>query len=565
MDYLFYLASLVGIFAILGASLDLLVGHTGLFSLAHAAFLGLGAYAAALLGLRLGVPFLPAVLLGACLAALASLVVSLAAWRLRGEALVLATFGAQMLFSDAAENWVSLTRGPLGLPNVPRPTLFGHVLASSGELALLVGAVAAGAWLVTVRLTSAPYGRVLHALREDETFASVLGKDVRRMKASVLAVSCFLAGLAGGLYAHLLRFIDPSSFTVQESVLVLATIIIGGAGTRAGPIAGAALLVLLPEGLRFVGITGPLAANLKQTIYGALLVIVVLFRPEGLLALPAGRQRALPEGPGDAGGPPEPPELLPGPDGATGQPLVCENLTKRFGGVAAVAELTLRLPPRGAVAIVGPNGAGKTTLLSLIAGLLLPDDGRIFLGGQDLTVLSIQERARRGLARTFQEPRLIRRLTALEHVWLARPDQRGERLLPALFGTDRRRRVADLQACERGLRKVGLSRVSGQRVGELSYGQQKLLALACALATGAGTLLLDEPTAGVQPATKAQIVALLRALKQEGKLVVFVEHDLSVVRQLADLLIVMAKGRVLATGAPDEVLQRPIVHEAYLD
>ena len=230
-----------------------------------------------------------------------------------------------------------------------------------------------------------------------------------------------------------------------------------------------------------------------------------------------------------------------------------------------MADVSLAFPPSGIVAIIGPNGAGKTTLINVLTGLLRPQAGRAFLGQRELTRLPPHKVARLGIARTFQDLRLISLVPALENVLLARPNQKGEELWRALLRVGVAAEEArNREEALRWLRFVGLEEKANEAAGELSYGQQKLLTLACCLATGARILLLDEPVAGVHPEMVAKILALLRELKAIGKLVVFIEHDIAAVRQVADLVIVMDDGKVIAQGVPAEVLGRPEIMEAYV-
>jgi ABC-type branched-subunit amino acid transport system ATPase component len=245
--------------------------------------------------------------------------------------------------------------------------------------------------------------------------------------------------------------------------------------------------------------------------------------------------------------------------------LRCENVRKSFDGIHALDGVTVEFPSSGITAIIGPNGAGKTTLINVLTGFLRPNDGRCFLGEREVTRMAPHRIARLGVARTFQDLRLISLVSLLENVMIARPNQRGERLWPALF----RAGVAaeESRNCEeamRWLRFVGLEEKAQEPAGELSYGQQKLLTLAVCLATEARVLLLDEPVAGVHPEMVEKIVGLLRQLREAGKLVVFIEHDMAAVRQAADHVIVMDDGKVFAQGKPGEVLERPEILEAYL-
>lgn len=245
--------------------------------------------------------------------------------------------------------------------------------------------------------------------------------------------------------------------------------------------------------------------------------------------------------------------------------LRCEGLTKSFDGVQALANMHLEFPESGIVAIIGPNGAGKTTLLHVLTGFLRPDAGHCFWGGREITRLTPHRIARLGVARTFQDLRLILQVSVLENVLVARPDQRGERLLCALlrFGVEAEE-GRNREEALRLLRFVGLEAKAYEPAGTLSYGQQKLLTLACCLATGARTLLLDEPVAGVHPEMVMHILGLLRKLSQAGKLVIFIEHDLAAVREVADHVLVMDEGKVIAQGSPREILEQPEIMEAYL-
>ncbi len=245
--------------------------------------------------------------------------------------------------------------------------------------------------------------------------------------------------------------------------------------------------------------------------------------------------------------------------------LFCEGVCKSFDGVHALSDIRLQLPFSGVTAIIGPNGAGKTTLFNVLTGFIRPDAGRVSFGEQEVTHLPPYRIVRLGIARTFQDLRLITQITVLENVLLARPNQRGETLLAAVLRVGVSAEEAkNRQEAMRLLRFVGLGEKAMELAGELSYGQQKLLTLATCLATEARIFLLDEPIAGVHPETTEKILGLLCELRDQGKLVVFIEHDLGAVREVADHVIVMGEGRVIAQGPPNEVLERPEILEAYV-
>lgn len=243
----------------------------------------------------------------------------------------------------------------------------------------------------------------------------------------------------------------------------------------------------------------------------------------------------------------------------------CEALNKSFDGVKALADFHHAFPSEGITAIIGPNGAGKTTLINVLTGFLRADSGKILFGDRDITRLAPHKIARLGIARTFQDLRLILQVPALDNVMLGRPNQRGERLFYALTRIGvKKEESRNREEAMRLLRFVGLEEKAGELAGELSYGQQKLVTLACCLATEAKVLLLDEPIAGVHPEMALRILDLLRELRDDGKLIVFIEHDISAVRSVADQVIVMDHGKIIAQGIPSEVLERAEIMEAYL-
>jgi branched-chain amino acid transport system permease protein len=283
MDYILHIIVLIGIFTILTVSLDLLLGNTGILSIAHAAFYGVGAYSSALVTTHFGASFLIGILVGIGIAVLISFIVSLPSLRLHDDYFVIATFGFQIILFSVFNNWVWLTRGPYGITNIPQPVLFGWIVRSNLEFAALTLVFTALSYIIINLITSSPFGRVLRAVREDELLTKSLGKNTLRFKVTAFAVSSALAALAGSLYAHYTTFIDPTSFTVMDSILVISMVIIGGAGYRWGPLIGAVVLVTLPEVLRFVGLPTSTAANLRQVIYGILLVGVMMFKPQGIV------------------------------------------------------------------------------------------------------------------------------------------------------------------------------------------------------------------------------------------------------------------------------------------
>jgi branched-chain amino acid transport system permease protein len=283
MEYLLHILVITGIYIILTLSLNLVVGYTGLPALGHAAFSCVGAYTSSLLALRLGVSPWLGLLIGACVAALLGVVIGFPSLRLKGDYLALATFGAGVIVYSIAKNWVSLTRGPMGLPGIPGFSLFGFQLASVWSYLILVAAWVLVTYFTIRRIVNSPWGRILQGIREDEIAAQAVGKDVNRHKILVFVIGALFAGIAGSLYAHYITFIDPSSFTIMESITILLMVVFGGMGSLGGSFIGASVLVILPEMLRFLGMPSSVAAPLRQMIYGLLLVVLMLKRPQGIV------------------------------------------------------------------------------------------------------------------------------------------------------------------------------------------------------------------------------------------------------------------------------------------
>jgi branched-chain amino acid transport system permease protein len=283
MEYLLHIIIVIGLYVTLTASLDLIAGHTGMLSMSHAAFYGVGAYASAICATRLGFPFELSFLVSCVIPAVISLFVWSFAARLREDSFVIGTFAFQMVLSGIMNNWTEVTRGAAGIQAIPSPSIFGYEARSRLAYVLLSVGIAVVANTIVRRIVQSPLGRVLHGIRDDELLTRAYGKETAHIKVVAFAVASAIAGGAGAVYAHYISFIDPTSFGVGESILVLSMLIVGGAASRWGAVVGAVVLVALPEILRFVGLPSSIAANLRQILYGAILVIMIMFRPRGLV------------------------------------------------------------------------------------------------------------------------------------------------------------------------------------------------------------------------------------------------------------------------------------------
>lgn len=293
MNYLLHILILINIYAVLAVSLNLLAGYTGLLSICQAAFYGVGAYCTALISLKLGWPWLATVIAGMAIAGVIAALVGASFLRFRDDYFVIATFIFQVIIYSVMQNWIELTHGPQGLSRIPKPVILGWYVYTQWEFLIVSFLFSGFSFLVVHRLVNAPYGRTLRAIREDEVFAQSLGKNVAGYKLSAFVVGAMLAATGGSLYASYITYIDPSSFTVLESIFILAIVIIGGAGNVWGSVVGAAFLVAMPEALRFMGMPPSVAANVRQILYGLLLVVCMMWRPQGFIGEFAFRKEKL--------------------------------------------------------------------------------------------------------------------------------------------------------------------------------------------------------------------------------------------------------------------------------
>jgi branched-chain amino acid transport system permease protein len=283
VNYVIYVINLIAVYAILTVSLNLSVGYTGILSVAQAAFMGIGAYAAAILLTQWGFNFFSTLLVGMAIAGLVSWGLAWATLRLKGDYYVIASFGFQIIIYNILLNWISLTRGPFGIRQIPPPQAFGFSFLGPLRYALFtLGFLAICLWMAR-RVGESPYGKVLRAIREDEAAAASIGKNVSRYKISIFTVSAMLASVGGALYASLITYIDPFTFTIHESIFILALVIIGGSGNVYGSVLGAAVLISIPEMLRFFDVPTTVASPIREILYGALMIIFLRLRPKGLL------------------------------------------------------------------------------------------------------------------------------------------------------------------------------------------------------------------------------------------------------------------------------------------
>jgi len=283
MEYLIHLAILISIYAILGLSLDLVVGYAGLLSVTQAAFFGIGAYTTAILLTSTGMNFFLSMLVGMIITGVCSWFIGYVLSKFKGDYYALGSFGFNVIIYSIFLNWQSLTQGPLGIPGIARPSLFGYTFSSNLSFLILSLAFLVIVFGICEFITRSSFGRVLKAIREDDEAIQVFGYNTTVYKLAIFVIGAMLAAVAGSLFASYISFIDPSSFALTESIFILAVIILGGLASNKGAVLGAVFLILLPEILRFVGFPDEIAAQMRQVVYGIILILLMLYRPQGLV------------------------------------------------------------------------------------------------------------------------------------------------------------------------------------------------------------------------------------------------------------------------------------------
>jgi branched-chain amino acid transport system permease protein len=561
MEQILHLGVMICLYSILAISFNLLIGFAGLFAFGHAVFYAVGAYATTLATMRLGLSFPLPLLISVALTGAIGLAVALPSLRISGIYLVITTLALQVIAIDILINWTSVTGGPTGLSGIPALKILGYSFNGPARMFPVALAAAALVFLIAWQVGNSPFGRALRAMRENESAAASVGKNIVYAKVSVFGLSAALAAVAGSLFAHYFSYIGPDSFQVSEVVLILSMVVIGGTGNLLGSVMGAVILVLLPEALTFLDLPQSIAGQLRVLLYGCVLILFLVFRPEGLLAERRGggrRDRSAPGADGVQSG-------LASIAATSGPILAGRGLQKRFGGITAIAGLDISLTSGRITGLVGPNGAGKTTAFNLLTGFLPADAGEITFRGNTLSSLRPHELVRRGIARSFQDLRLFQKMSVLENVLVALPRQTGDRL-SALFLrplTVRREDIRNTARAYAVLDFIGLRERALDLAEDLSYAEEKLLVVARLLATEADVLLLDEPLSGLDGAAMQKIIDLLRKLAAGNRAICIIEHNLEVIRNACDTLVYLDEGRALAQGNPDELMRDPDLVRRY--
>jgi ABC-type branched-subunit amino acid transport system ATPase component/ABC-type branched-subunit amino acid transport system permease subunit len=558
-------------FGVLAVSWNIISGYAGYVSLGHSAFLGVGAYTAAIIARHSGVNPLVLAPLGGVVAVVLAVLIGLVVLRTRGHAFVIITIALLLSAQIVATNWVSLTNGSDGITlelppwdrdiqNIP------FYLIMLGLLALTV--------VFSALIQRTKLGTGLVAIREDEGKAAAIGVNTTRYKVTAFAASAFFIGVAGGVYAYFLTFLNPvGSFSILPSVMIVLSALAGGRGTLYGPVVGAFIVAIGSEVATVKG-----GSSSRVLIFGLALMVIVLFLPDGLLPTLRNAYRrwrpATTEYTDQAGALGAGPMLVrdralaaavvadeveAAAEAGAGRPLLeVKGAAKRFGGLVAVDGADLAVQPGSITALIGPNGSGKTTLFNLVTGAMKADSGEVWLDGTRIDTMKPWERGHLGLARTFQTTRLFQSMTVLENLVAPLPDARWSTMLKASVSGAEADRARQLLAF------VGMERFAGQPAGALSYGQQKLVELAQVLMLEPRLVLLDEPAGGVNPSLVGRMVEIVRDLNSQGVTFLVVEHNIPMVLELCDPVVVFSRGKAIAEGPPQTIREDPVVLDAYL-
>ncbi len=607
-SYALGLLTLLAIYGILLIGLDVSVGYLGQINLGQAAFLGLGAYAAALCVTRWHFGFLAALAAAAVVGLAAGGALAFPALRLEGPQFALATLSFSALAQTTLNEWESLTNGAQGL-SLTRPALLGHPMSARGFYWLCV-LFLAGTWMTMRELLSSQWGRAFEALRDSPIATDAMGIGTYRHKVAAFALGSALGGFAGGLYAFNFQYLQPESFGWELMVILLLGVVLGGRKSLWGALLGSCIIVLLPNllsnrrlfelfagaGLAAALVVGggalrrrrvrpfqalaPIAAmavltagafrvanaeDWRKGIFALMLFAVVAGLPDGLMgavAPPLKRLFGLKEPP-----PPAPSSLeeaLGRQEREKGPLLEIRALERRFGGVRAVDGVSMTVDPGEVRGLIGPNGSGKSTAVNVITGLFAPSGGEVRFRGRRLPEGSLVGVARAGIARTFQNLQLFGELTALENVMAALNDAYRCPLPLVLLGLARgeeRRARAKAMAL---LELVCLGDQARRKAKDLTYGAQRFLEIARALARRPALLILDEPAAGLAQPDAERLLEVLGRLRVTGVAMILIEHHMDVVSEACERVTVLDGGKVIAEGPPEAVKRDARVIEAYL-
>lgn len=559
-EFYITLLNYIGLYSIVALGLVLLTGVGGITSFGQAAFVGVGAYTTAVLTTWGYSPWI-GLATGLALTAIAASLIGLVTLRLSGHYLPLSTlaWGISLYFLFGN---LEMLGGHTGITGLPEISMFGFALDTGRKMYVLIWAVTFAAIILVANLLDSRTGRALRALRSGSLMAESFGIDTPRMKLVIFIMAALLAAISGWLYAHLLRFVNPTPFSLQTGIEYLFMAVIGGVGYVWGAVVGAALFLILKQILQDVlpsllGSNG----NFELIALGVIMIILLQYARDGVLQHIVPLLAAKPA----TVIPPDRTRLQKRPK-PTSKEVILEvrNVVKSFGRLIAVNDLQFDICGGEILGLIGPNGAGKSTLFNAITGVAPATSGEIrFIGGR-IDRLSARLIARLGLARSFQHVRILPEMTVIENVMLGAHLRSSASILGALFHLERKEELTLRAEAANQLQRVGLGDALDELAGNLALGKQRLIEIARALAADPILLLLDEPAAGLRHSEKQELVALLDRLRSEGMTILLVEHDMDLVMNIVDRLVVMNFGQKIAEGVPETIQTDQMVIEAYL-
>ena len=556
------LFTLAGIFTILVIGYQFIFGYVGELSLSQGAFFGFAAYVTGILAVKAGMDFPETFVLSIGGSVMLAALISIPVLRLASHYFALATLGIGQVLLLLAIDWQSLTGGAIGLSGVPLPRIFGAQIGRGWPLLLLVWTFVLLAATVAYQTKRGLYGLACHIVRQNAVAARALAINPDALRFAMFLLSAAMAGAAGALHAHAIRIVSPEGLDFKVMISCLTMAVIGGRTRIWGAIVGALLIVHLPEWLR----------GFEQSyvlITSSILIIILIIAPEGVAGL---IDRAVPKRKrssdvnalnfGDARhAPPERGVLLP----SETPILSIQNLTKTFGGVHALDNVSFDLMRGSITAVIGPNGSGKTTLVNCITGIYRADAGSIVLGGSNIVGVSSNEIASRGVARTFQNLRLVDDMTVLDNVAVARFGAEKASLGRAMLTGRQDATLARARGCAMHvLSRFGLGALADTECGSLAHGTKRLVEIARAICLEPMVLLLDEPAAGLNESEQAELSEHLQTLAAQGLTLLIIEHNMEFLKTLATHMVCLDYGQLIAAGRPNAIYQDERVIEAYI-
>ena len=559
----FWIAQLnyIGLYALVCLGLVLLTGVGGLTSFGQAAFVGVGAYTTAWLTLNTGMSPWLTVFVGLGLTAVSAIVVGAITLRMSGHYLPLATiaWGLSLYYLMGNLDALGKYDGLLGLKSLS----IGSVDIGQGRLFfVLTWAILITGAIALLNLLDSRPGRAIRSLKGGSQMAEAMGISTFRYKVTVFLIAALFASVAGWLLAHFQRTVNPSAFGLKMGIEYLFMAVIGGVGYVWGAIVGAGLIKLLDDYLQvalpaLIGTSG----SYEVIVFGVAMVLVLQYLPEGIWSLVARKF-------------PRPPRKMDWQDAAPlsarTKPVMGElvlkvdKIRKQFGGLVAVNDISFDIHAGKIIGLIGPNGAGKSTTFNLITGVLSKSSGQVTYRGQDITALPTRDISRQGMARTFQHVKMIPDMTVLENVALGAYTRGKSGVISSMLGTNHTEEQRFMKEAQHQLERIGMGNYLNEQAGNLAMGPQRLMEIARALCCDPALLLLDEPAAGLRHKEKQDLIKVLRQLQTEGMSILLVEHDMDLVMEVCDHLVVMEFGTLLTQGTPAEIQASPAVRAAYL-